>query len=138
MEEIISIEEVGYMDSIDIEVDGNHLFFANGILTHNSNSDIEMEHISESIGLPATCDLLIALVVNEELDEMNQVMFKQLKNRYGDINYHKRFCVGVDKPKMRLYDLENSTEDLIDDSPVMDRTEFGVRDFDLNKFKDFK
>ena len=143
--EVISIEEVGDMDMIDIEVSGNHLFYANDILTHNSNSDVGLEDTSESFGLPATADLMFALITSEELESMNQLMVKQLKNRYNDLAFHKRFVIGVDRSKMRLYDVEQSAQDdIVDDTPVMDKTGFGGRDnntkskFNKNSFEDFK
>ncbi len=103
-----------------------------------NNSDIEMENTSESIGLPATCDVLFALIVNEDLDSLSQIMIKQLKNRLGDPMKHRRFCIGVDKLKMRHYDIENPEGGLMNDAPVMDNTNFMKKKFDSDKFKDFK
>jgi len=80
------------------------------------NSDVEITDTSESFGLPATADLMIALISTEQLEGMNQVMIKQLKNRYNDPTQHKRFCVGIDRSKMRLYDLEDSAQVLSSDS----------------------
>jgi len=103
---------------IDIEVTGNRLFYANGILTHNSgynNSDVELTDTSESFGLPATADFMFALISTEELQQLNQLMVKQLKNRFGDPNHFKRFVIGVDREKMRLYDAEASAQtDIVD------------------------
>ncbi len=76
-----------------------------------SNTDVDLTDTSESFGLPATADLMFALISTEELEDMNQILVKQLKNRYNDINNHKRFVVGIDRPKMRLYDAENSAQD---------------------------
>lgn len=70
------------------------------------NTDVELTDTSESFGLPATADLMFALIASEELDAMNQLMIKQLKNRYGDPNSYKRFVIGIDRAKMKLYDLE--------------------------------
>ena len=82
-----------------------------------NSSDVELTDTSESFGLPATADLMFALISTEELEEMNQLLVKQLKNRYNDLNTYKRFVVGVDRAKMRLYDVENSAQDdLIDSS----------------------
>jgi replicative DNA helicase len=75
-----------------------------------SNTDVDLTDTSESFGLPATADLMFALISTEELEDMNQILVKQLKNRYNDINNHKRFVVGIDRPKMRLYDAENSAQ----------------------------
>jgi hypothetical protein len=117
--EIISIEEIGEIDMIDIEVSGNHWFWANGILTHNSNSDVGLEDTSESFGLPATADFMFALISTEELEELNQIMVKQLKNRYSDPGYCRRFVVGIDRSKMRLYNVEQQAQEDIIDGPVL-------------------
>ena len=81
-----------------------------------SSSDPGLEDTSESFGLPATADFMFALVSTEELQQSNQLMVKQLKNRYNDLNLNKRFMVGIDKSKMKLYDLEQSVQDSIQDS----------------------
>jgi predicted ATP-dependent serine protease len=75
------------------------------------NSDIDMTNTSESMGLPMSLDIFFALIPTEELEKMNQIMIKQLKNRFGDINYYKRFVVGIDRAKMRLYDVETTAQD---------------------------
>ena len=113
-----------------------------------SNSDLELTDTSESFGLPATVDFMIGLSSSEELEELGQIMVKQLKNRYGDPNLYKRFVVGVDRSKMRLFDVEQTAQDdLVDDKPVMDKTKFGEEDyersrkkpkFDRSKFEGFK
>lgn len=72
-------------------------------------TDVDMADVSESIGLPYTCDLMLGIISTEEMDRMNQLMFKQLKNRYGDVNLHGCFIVGVNKAKMKLYDHEQQT-----------------------------
>jgi len=97
-----------------------------------SNSDVGLEDTSESFGLPATADLMFALISTEELEKQGQFMVKQLKNRYNDPTQHKRFVVGVDRSKMRLYDVEENQQTLTDDTPVFDKTPTGQR------FKDFK
>ncbi len=97
-----------------------------------SNSDVGLEDTSESFGLPATADLMFALISTEELQQRNQICIKQLKNRYNDPNHNKRFIVGVDRSKMRLFDVDDSEQDLTDDTPVFDKTATGER------FKDFK
>ena len=97
-----------------------------------SNSDVGLEDTSESFGLPATADLMFALISTEELDKQGQFMVKQLKNRYNDPTAHKRFVIGVDRSKMRLYDVEETEQTLTDDTPVFDKTTAGQR------FKDFK
>jgi replicative DNA helicase len=81
-----------------------------------SSSDPGLEDTSESFGLPATADLMFALISSEELEEMGQIMVKQLKNRYNDPTYFKRFTLGIDRSKMRLFDVEQSGQDGITDS----------------------
>lgn len=105
-----------------------------------SNSDVGLEDTSESFGLPATADFMFALITSEELAALDQIMVKQLKNRYNDPDRFKRFVIGVDKSKMRLYDVDAATEDLVDDTPVMDKTQIGQRMQDERKslFEGFK
>ena len=74
-------------------------------------SDVETTDTSESFGLPATADLMFALISSEELESLGQIMVKQLKNRYNDPTIHKRFIVGIDRAKMRLYDCEQTAQD---------------------------
>jgi replicative DNA helicase len=80
------------------------------------SSDVELTDTSESFGLPATADLMFALISTEDLEGLGQIMVKQLKNRYNDPTIHKRFVVGIDRAKMRLYDCEQSAQDDIIDS----------------------
>lgn len=93
-----------------------------------NNSDIELTEVSESHGVSQTVDLLIALISSEELQELDQIMIKQLKNRYNDLNYYKRFVVGVDRSRMKIYDTENSAQEGISDSGTIDK----------NKYSNFK
>ena len=80
-----------------------------------SSSDVDLTDTSESFGLPATADLMFALISTEELEEVNQIMVKQLKNRYNDPTMNKRFVIGIDRAKMRLYDVDQSAQtDIID------------------------
>jgi replicative DNA helicase len=106
------------------------------------NSDIDLTDTSESFGLPATADLMFALITTEELEDLNQIMVKQLKNRYNDPTTNKRFVIGVDRAKMKLYDVEQGAQnDILDsgqDEPVFDKSSFGVRDKKMNKFEGFK
>ena len=107
-----------------------------------SNSDVGLEDTSESFGLPATADLMFALISNEELDELNQIAVKQLKNRYNDPSMNKRFVIGIDRAKMKLYDIDiseqhsladaNQTKSKEDDfdTPVFDKSSFGSKAFD--------
>src|SRR5210317_2033578 len=92
-----------------------------------TNSDPGLEDTSESFGLPATADFMFALVTTEEMEALDQIMVKQLKNRYNDPTLHKRFVIGVDRSKMRLYDVEQSAQEDVLDGPVMDNTSFGER-----------
>tara|TARA_B100001094_G_scaffold139133_1_gene134603 strand:- start:101 stop:814 length:714 start_codon:yes stop_codon:yes gene_type:complete len=80
------------------------------------SSDVDITDTSESFGLPATADLMFALISTEELEQLGQIMVKQLKNRYNDISIFKRFIVGIDRAKMRLYDCEQTAQDNILDS----------------------
>jgi replicative DNA helicase len=101
------------------------------------NSDVGLTDTSESFGLPATADLMIALISTDELKALNQIMVKQLKNRYADPEMYKRFVIGVDKSRMKLYDTEQTAQDdIMDDSPVYDKTPAGK--FDKDKFSGFK
>ena len=101
-----------------------------------TNSDVGLEDTSESFGLPATVDFMIAMVSTDELQQLNQVMFKQLKNRYADLNRLKRFVVGVDKSKMKLYDVEQAAQkDIVDDTPMFDKSTNGK--FTKEAFKGF-
>jgi len=91
-----------------------------------NNSDVSITDTSESFGLPMTLDFLFAMVRTEELDELGQLLCIQLKSRYGDINYHRKFVVGVDIKKFMLYDVEESTQDdVVDDRPAFDNSKFG-------------
>ena len=106
-----------------------------------TNSDVGLEDTSESFGLPATADLMFALISTEELANLNQIMVKQLKNRYSDPTTNKRFVIGVDRAKMKLYDAEESAQTNISDSgqieedkPTFDKSSFGKR---MQKNRDF-
>ncbi len=92
-----------------------------------TNSDPGLEDTSESFGLPATADFMFALITTEEMEALDQIMIKQLKNRYNDPTLSKRFVVGIDRAKMRLYDVEQTAQEDILDGPVMDNTNFGER-----------
>lgn len=102
------------------------------------NADVELTDTSESMGLPQTVDMLIALISTEELENMGQLMIKQLKNRFGDPNLYKRFVVGIDRSKMRLYNLDKSSQKDISDKGRQDEVTYGrsvkPRDFADLKF----
>ena len=105
-----------------------------------TSSDLGLEDTSESFGLPATADFMFALISNEEMEELGQILVKQLKNRYNDPTVNKRFVIGIDRSKMLLYDVEmKEQDDLVDNGqePVFDKTSFGVK-FKDNKYDDFK
>jgi replicative DNA helicase len=97
-----------------------------------TSSDPGLEDTSESFGLPATADLMFALISSEELEQLGQVMVKQLKNRYNDPNHKKRFVLGIDRSRMRLFDTDNPEEGVMDDRPAFDKSEMNER------FKGFK
>ena len=92
-----------------------------------TSSDIGLEDTSESFGLPATADLMFALISTEELQDLGQIMVKQLKNRYSDPNINRRFVLGVDRAKMRLFDAEQEAQEDVLDGPVFDETNTGAR-----------
>ena len=147
-----SVNSYTYIKSIAEELRGLAVEYNVPVLTATqvtrggyNSSDVELTDTSESFGLPATADLMFALIRTEELDELNQVMIKQLKNRYNDPSYYKRFVLGIDRPKMKLYDVEESAQKDIgdsgskDDKPVFDNSKFGERSKsdgpDYNGFK---
>ena len=100
------------------------------------SSDIGLEDTSESFGLPATADFMFALISNEELDDLNQIAVKQLKNRYNDPTMNKRFVLCIDRAKMRLFDVDSSEQTELVDSGQEDLVVFDKTDF--NKYDDFK
>ncbi len=101
-----------------------------------ASSDPNLTDTSESFGLPATADLMFALVSTEDMENLNQIMVKQLKNRYNDPTMNKRFVVGIDRAKMRLYDVEQSAqEDIVDESTLV---EYNQKEEKKAKFNDFK
>jgi replicative DNA helicase len=104
-----------------------------------TNSDVGLEDTSESFGLPATADLMFALISTEELSDMNQIMVKQLKSRYSDPNKNRRFIVGIDRAKMRLFNTEQSSQYNLVDGPAFDSTPSGSKTkFDKKQmFEDF-
>ena len=100
-----------------------------------SSSDVSLTDTSESFGLPATADFMFALISNDELESMGQIMVKQLKNRYNDPTIHKKFVVGIDRAKMRLYDVEQTAQDdILDTEPTFkyndNESKFKTKTFD--------
>jgi hypothetical protein len=133
-----SVNSYTYIKSIAEELRGLAVEFGVPIVSATqttrsgyTNSDPGLEDTSESFGLPATADLMFALITSEELEALNQIMVKQLKNRYSDPTTHKRFAIGIDRSKMKLYDVEQSAQDDIidagkdDDKPL---NSFGERE----------
>jgi replicative DNA helicase len=102
------------------------------------SSDPDLTDTSESFGLPATADFFVALIVTEQLEQLNQIMVKQLKNRYADPSRYKRDVIGVDKTKMRLYDVEASAKDIVDTGEDFKPTPAPTGNFKSNKFKGLK
>ena len=101
-----------------------------------ASSDVDLTDTSESFGLPATADLMFALISTEELEGLGQIMVKQLKNRYNDPTYNRRFVIGVDRTKMRLYDCEQTAQDDLLDSGQ--DVEYNEEDKTTKKFAEFK
>jgi replicative DNA helicase len=138
-----NVNSYTYIKSIAEELRGLAVEFALPVVSATqttrsgfSNSDPGLEDTSESFGLPATADFMFALVSNEELEGLNQILVKQLKNRYSDPNYYKRFVVGIDRTKMRLYDAEQTAQEGLadagqdNDTPPLNT--FGGRERNLN------
>ena len=97
-----------------------------------TNSDPGLEDTSESFGLPATADFMFAMITNEALDDLGQIAIKQLKNRYNDPSFHRKFVVGVDRTRMRLSDCDQETQK---DESVMNNSKFGERQDEDDKMK---
>ena len=103
-----------------------------------SNTDVGLEDTSESFGLPATADLMVALITTEELEELEQMLVKQLKNRYNDPIKYKRFVIGVDRSRMKLYDVEESAQTDIMSDMKPDKPVNKIGDNEQKDFADFK
>jgi len=133
-----SINSYSYIKSIAEELRGLAVEFNLPILSATQttrtgfvSTDIGLEDTSESFGLPATADLMFALISTEELEKLNQMLVKQLKNRYNDPTMNKRFVIGIDRAKMKLYDVTQSAqEDLVDTGQNEEEI--------IDRFKDFK
>ena len=125
-----SVNSYTYIKSIAEELRGLAVEYAIPIMsatqttrTGYSNTDVEITDTSESFGLPATADLMFALIVTEEMDELNQILIKQLKNRYNDPTELRRFVIGIDRPKMKLYDVEDTAQTDLHDKKDSDESE---------------
>ena len=101
-----------------------------------ASSDVDLTDTSESFGLPATADLMFALISTEELEGLSQIMVKQLKNRYNDPTIHKRFIVGIDRAKMRIYDCEQKAQEDVLDSGTNE--EYNEEKIPKKSFAEFK
>lgn len=131
-----NVNSYGYIKAIAEELRGlaveNNIVLWTATQTNRNgldSSELTMSDVSESVGLPFTADLMLALVSTEEIVALGQMLIIQLKNRYNDLNFFKRFVVGCDRSKMQLYDCEqNAQDDIMDDTAVMDVSEFGERD----------
>ena len=121
-DEIISIEPVGLLPTVDISVDGDHYYFCNGILTHNS------------FGLPATADFMFALISDDNLQQQNQFLIKILKNRYNDVMQNRKFLIGVDRSRMKLYNINESEQRNLSDANHTDERP-AVKSADFSGFK---
>ena len=106
-DEILSIEILNEEEMIDIEVSDDHLFYGDGIL------------ISNSIGIPGVCDLMLAGMRNEETDSIGQIVFKQLKNRFRKMQYRPKFVLGCDFDQQLFYDLSQSEQTLVEDTAAV-------------------
>ena len=125
-----SVNSYTYIKSIAEELRGLAVEYAIPVMsatqttrTGYSNTDVEITDTSESFGLPATADLMFALIVTEEMDELNQILIKQLKNRYNDPTELRRFVIGIDRPKMKLYDVEDTAQTDLHDNKDDDESE---------------
>jgi len=141
-----NINSYTYVKSIAEELRGLAVEYAVPIVSATqttrsgfTSSDPGLEDTSESFGLPATADLMFALITSEELEELGQIMVKQLKNRYSDPTYYKRFTVGIDRAKMKLFDVEQSGQTGLADSGHQDKpvNTFGNRET-KKSFEGFK
>jgi len=102
------------------------------------STDIGLEDTSESFGLPATADFMFALMSNEELESLGQMKVKQLKNRYNDPGMNRAFIIGVDRAKMRLYDVENTAQNIVDSNQTKETENMPTPEQAYDKFSDFK
>ena len=132
-----SINSYSYIKSIAEEMRGLAVEFNIPIMSATQttrsgfvSTDVGLEDTSESFGLPATADLMFAIISTEELEKLNQILVKQLKNRYNDPTLNKRFIIGVDRAKMKLYDVSQRAQDDVVDT--------GQEESVFDKFKDFK
>jgi len=142
-----STNSYGYVKAIAEEIRGLAMEFNIPIVSSNqatrgasNSSDVDLTNVADSIGISYTVDFMAAIISSEELDGLGQIMIKQLKNRWNSLDYYKRFVLGVDKAKMKLFNIESSSQENIadagysDDEPI---NSFGVKRT-KNKFEGFK
>jgi len=141
----LSVNSYSYIKAIAEELRGLAVEFNVPIVSATQttrsgygSSDVELTDTSESFGLPATADLMFALISTEELEELGQIMVKQLKNRYNDPTVFKRFVVGIDRAKMRLYDCEQSAQEDIVDNGKEEEYDFHEENKPKKTFEGFK
>ena len=141
----VNVNSYNYIKSIAEELRGLAVEFDLPIFSATqttrsgfASSDPNLTDTSESFGLPATADLMFALISSEELETLGQIMVKQLKNRYNDPTFNKRFVVGIDRPKMRLYDCEQTAQDDILDKGDDDQYNYEQSEQSKAKFSEFK
>jgi replicative DNA helicase len=146
-----NVNSYSYVKSIAEEIRGLAVEFNVPIMTATqmtrsgaTNSDPSMEDVSESFGTVATADMIFALINTEEFEQINQIMVKQIKNRYSDPTTNKRFMIGIDRAKMKLYNVENSAQSNISDSgqsstPDSENFAWNPKDkFEKKSFSGFK
>ncbi len=141
----VNVNSYSYVKAIAEELRGLAVEFSLPIVSATqttrsgfASSDPNLTDTSESFGLPATADLMFALISTEELEGLNQIMVKQLKNRYNDPTINKRFVVGIDRAKMRLYDVEQGAQqDIVEDIEVVQHVK-KEQSQSKSKFDDFK
>ena len=141
----VNVNSYSYVKAIAEELRGLAVEFSLPIVSATqttrsgfASSDPNLTDTSESFGLPATADLMFALISTEELEGLNQIMVKQLKNRYNDPTINKRFVLGIDRAKMRLYDVEQGAQqDIVEDIEVVQHNK-KEQSQSKSKFDDFK
>ena len=140
-----NVNSYTYIKSIAEELRGlaveNKIPIVSATLTTRSgysNTDVGLEDTSESFGLPATADLMFAIISTEQMEELGQIMVKQLKNRYNDPTVNRKFVVGIDRAKMRLFDVDQAAQDeLVDNGQEDDKPSFDVATNGKFKKRDF-
>lgn len=127
--------------SIAEEIRGLAMEFGVAIVTSSQfnrqgydNSDVDLTNTSESMGITHTADAIFALITSEELENLGQLMIKQLKNRWGDLNYYRRFVIGIDRSRMKLYNLEENAQKNVQSEPTLSKDDNDAPTFDKTSF----